>query len=120
MSEPLTYAQAVEAARTITNQIRAAEQKLRAQITEAADAEGVYRKQLALASRKARETGATVAEAETQARAQTAPLARDRDVAQGSVRACLEELEDRRGERATLHRLIDWSIAREKGGGGGQ
>jgi len=105
----LTYDQAVDAMRSITGQIRRLEQELAKAHEQAADAEGAYRSQFAYQLRQQREAGATVAEAEAYARADCAVLDRDRRRAEGAIREVLEKLEDRRGERHSLHRLVDWS-----------
>jgi chromosome segregation ATPase len=105
----LTYEKATEALRSITAQIRDLEKQLRTAIDERADAEGAYRSQYAYRLREHREAGSTVAEAEAYARADVVVLSRARDSSEYRIRELLERLEDRRGERHSLHRLIDWS-----------
>jgi chromosome segregation ATPase len=105
----LSYDQAVTALRSITDQIRRLEDELATAIEERANAEGAYRHTYAAKLRGHREAGTTVAEAEAYARADVAVLSRDRDRAEYRIRELLERLEDRRGERHSLHRLVDWS-----------
>jgi hypothetical protein len=45
----------------------------------------------------------------TQARSELFQLSKERDIAAGRARKALEVLEDRRGERVSLHKLVDWS-----------
>ena len=106
----LTYDKAVEAARSITAQIRRVEDEIGQAMGEHADAEGAYRAMFGNKLREHREAGATVAESEAYARAACAVLDRDRIKAEHRVRELLERLEDRRGERHSLHRLMDWSM----------
>jgi len=106
----LSYEKAVDAARSITAQIRRLEDEIAVAMTEHAEAEAGYRAQYAHKLREHREAGATVAESEAFAHAACAVLNRDRIKAEHRVRELLERLEDRRGERHSLHRLIDWSM----------
>jgi hypothetical protein len=105
----LTYPQAVEAARKLSATIRDTERRLTQAMDDHADAEAAYRAQYAHKLREQRQDGVTVAEAEAYARAACALLDRDRIRTEHRVREILEQLEDRRGERHSLHRLIDWS-----------
>lgn len=87
--------------------IRALEADLEKRGEEAAEAEGAYRSQLAYRYRQHRDAGEPATAAETYARADVVVLSRDRDKSAHDVRVLLEKLENRRGERASLHRLID-------------
>jgi hypothetical protein len=111
----LSYEKAVEAARSITGQIRRLEDEITQAMSEHADAEAGFRAQYALKLREHRETGATVAESEAFAHAACAVLNRDRIKAEHRVRDLLERLEDRRGERHSLHRLMDWAMPSRPG-----
>jgi hypothetical protein len=108
----LTYDQAAAAVRKLGQQLRALEAELDKVGSEHADAEGAYRVLFANAMRRHRKDGATVAEAEAFAKADAASLARARDRSESRIRELLEQLEDRRGERHSLHRLMDWSMTR--------
>jgi hypothetical protein len=55
-------------------------------------------------------TNGTAKEREDAVNDTTAPARYDRDVADGIVRAALERLAEVDGERASLHRLCDWSM----------
>lgn len=112
----LSYAQAVEAARNLTGTIRRLEGELRGAMGAHADAEGAFHAQYAHKLREHREAGATVEEAKAYARAACAVLDRDRIAAEHRIRETLEKLEDRRGERHSLHRLMDWSRGAPPGG----
>jgi hypothetical protein len=109
----LSYQQAVDAARNLTATIRRLEGELGQAMNVHADAAGAFHAQFAHNLREQREAGATVEEAKAYARAQCAVLDRDRIRAEWKVKELLEKLEDRRGERHSLHRLIDWSMGRQ-------
>lgn len=111
----LTYEKAVEAARSMSTTIRALEGELSKAMDEHADAEAGYRAQYAFKLRANREAGATVAEAEAYAKAECAVFEQARIRANHRVSEVLEKLEDRRGERHSLHRLIDWSMPARPG-----
>ena len=87
--------------------IRRMEERLMEEGTEAADAEAAYRAQYAHHLRQQREQGTTVAEAEAYARAAVVVLSQDRDVKAHRVKVTFEEIQDRRDERVSLHRLMD-------------
>lgn len=107
MSETPDLAALIEGTRAISRVIRDLEDKLHTAGETHADAEGAYRAQYGHKLRENRTNGATVAEAEAYARAACAVLERDRIKADHDFREILERLEDRRGERASLNRLID-------------
>jgi len=109
MREPMSYAQAEERLTAIALKIRDAEKDLDAKIEAAADAEAAYRRAVAGKLDEHREAGLSVEHALARARADVFLLSRERDAAQGAVRAAHEVLEDRRGERESLHRLVAWS-----------
>lgn len=111
---PLTYGQAIGQLQDITRQARAAEDDYRVAVELAADAENVYRHEFAVAFRRLRGEGHAVAESETLARAECAVVRRDRDVAAGGVRLALERIENRRGERASWHRIVEWSQQKDR------
>jgi outer membrane protein TolC len=108
-SAPMTYGQAEHRLTEMAKRIRAAEGELDRAYDDAADAESVYRRALADALDRFREEGLAVEHAQMRARAECFVLSGDRDKANGRVRRCLEVLEDRRGERESLHRLVAWS-----------
>jgi chromosome segregation ATPase len=107
--QPMDYAEAERRMQDMAQRIRSAERDYDRAIEEAADAEAIYRKSLAERFRALREGGAAVEAAMTQARGECFNLSRERDIAVGRVRKTLEALEDRRGDRASLHKLVDWS-----------
>lgn len=109
----LTFDEARRALRAMTQAIRDAEAEYKHATETAADAEAIYRAQLGQAFRAAREAGEPVGAADTIAREQTAPHVRDRDATAGYVKVCHEVLEDRRDDRRSLWRLIEWSARRE-------
>ena len=102
-----TLPQLIEFVRALNRVIRGLEEQLATAGDEHADAEGAYRAQYAFKLRQHRQDNATVAEAEAYARAEVAVLDSARILADHRVRRLLETLEDRRGERASLNRLID-------------
>jgi len=91
--------------------IRGLEEDLASKLTERADGEATVRSQFAYRYRLARDEGLSVADSETRARAETVVLSNERDKADGAVTVILAKLEDRRGERHSLHRLIDLRAA---------
>lgn len=109
LRDPLSMDEAREAMIAAGRNLRNAEERHRHALERAADAEAAYRAGVAQAYTTLRADGKGAGEADTLAKGQCAPLSRERDIAQGLVRACLEELENRRGDRASLHRLVEWS-----------
>jgi hypothetical protein len=108
---PMSYAQAEVRMTEMAKRIRAIEVEYGQAMDEAADAEALYRKSLADKYRSYRDAGKTVDESNTLARGDCWNLSRERDRAMGAARRRVEELEDRRGERVSLHRLVEWSTA---------
>lgn len=107
--QPMTYRQAEERMQGKAREIRNAEKKCDEASEDAAAAEAVYRKALGEVVKGLRDKGTAVEAAQTQARSELFRLSRERDIAIGRVRLAYERLEDRRGERASLHKLVDWS-----------
>lgn len=109
--EPYTYEQAKRAVLQATRERRDAERELRAAVTEKGDAEADYRRKLASHLLIAKsEHGATVAEAAAKGVEEVAEAKRRAVVAEGLVRAALERLRLCSEDRASLHRLIEWSM----------
>lgn len=109
--EPMTYEQTATLLRESGQRIRAVEEDYKHATEDAADAEALYRKSLGDAFERYRKDGKGVEESMTLARRDTFQLAKERDRAAGKARYQLERLEDRRGERASAHRLAEWSGA---------
>jgi len=93
--------------RELNRAIRALETELARAGETAADAEAVYRQSLAEAIKRLRSEGRSATESDSVARGEVAALSRDRDLWGYRVRLLYERIEDRRGERASLHRLLD-------------
>jgi hypothetical protein len=110
---PMTYQRAEERMYALGQRIRAKETDYENAANDYADAEALYRKQLGERFGKYRGDGMAVEAAMTQARADCWNLSRERDRALAKSRKRLEELEDRRGDRVSLHRLVEWSTALE-------
>jgi chromosome segregation ATPase len=108
-AEPMSYADAERRMGAMAQSIRAAEKALETASEDAANAEAVYRKNLGEKFAALRSEGAAVEAAMTQARSELFQLSKERDIAAGRARKALEVLEDRRGERVSLHKLVDWS-----------
>jgi hypothetical protein len=106
----LTFQQARDLLRDATRDVIDAEKAYQTAVNEAADAEGIYRLELAQAFAAERNDGAAVAEAETKARASVVVHARQRDVTAGLLRLAGERLENTRDTRRSLWRLIEWSM----------
>lgn len=109
--KPMTYAESATALRDSSQRIRAVEETYKRAIEDASVAEALYRRTLGEKFGEYREKGMAVEAAMTQARADCWNLSRERDLANGTVRYELERLEDRRGDRASLHKLVEWSAA---------
>ena len=109
MHEPMSYAECEQRMQTMAQRIRDAEKALGTASEDAANAEAVYRKSLGERFAALRSEGVAVEAAKIQAHGELFNLSRERDIAAGRVRKALEVLEDRRGERASLHKLVDWS-----------
>jgi hypothetical protein len=106
--QPLDQDDARQALRMVAEQRHQARDWYQRAIEQRADMERVYRK--ARAAAWARHTDGTAKEREDQVNDVTADARYERDVADGIVRAALERLAEVDGERASLHRLIDWSM----------
>src|SRR5688572_26586844 len=106
LEDPFDEHDARPALQNISRKIRAAEEWHQECVQRAADAEEAYRKGLAQAFVTRRSEGRGAGEAEILAKGDVAHLSKARDVASGMVKASLEVLENRRGDRASLHRLV--------------
>lgn len=78
-------------------------------VERSADAEAVYRAQLAEKFGGYRSQGKAVEESTTFARRDVGVLGRERDYAAGLMRLRLEQLEDARDSRRSVWRLIEWA-----------
>lgn len=107
--QPMSFGEAEERLQNMARRIRAAEDDLDRANEDAANAEAIYRKALGERFGELRRDGAAVEAAMTQARGELYTLSRERDIAAGKARKAHEVLEDRRGDRASLHKLVDWS-----------
>lgn len=106
---PMSYADAERRMGAMAQAIRAAEKALETASEDAANAEAIYRQALGSRFKALREEGVAVEAAKIQAHGELFQLSNERDIAAGRARKALEVLEDRRGERASLHKLVDWS-----------
>jgi hypothetical protein len=96
------------AARTLAEQRKEARRFLEQRIERAADAKREYRKALAQAFVTA--DGSTAAQREANAKEVAADMEYQRDLAEGMVKVAHEKLAEIDGERASLHRLLEWSM----------
>lgn len=103
----LTIDQLRQQLRTLTVEIRTAEDTYKNALENSADAEAAYRAALAGAYKKYRLDGAGVSESETLARGDVVLASRERDSAAGKVKHAAEVLENRRDDRRQLWRLVD-------------
>lgn len=102
-----------ERLRDATRVIITAEDAYKKAIERSADAEAVYRNQLANHYQRHRKEGGAVQESELLAKADAATLSRERDYAAGVVKLCAEQLEDARDSRRSLWRLVEWQRDRD-------
>lgn len=105
----MTYDEARTNLRQATQAIIGLEHAYEMAVERSADAEAVYRAQLAAKLQAHREGGKAVQEADTLARADVATLSRERDYAAGMLKLAHEKLDDARDSRRSLWRLIEWS-----------
>lgn len=104
----VSYQQAQEGLHDIAQRRRAARTELAAAHQALADTEAAYRRARAQAYGSVQ--GPTAQAREAIVDAQTSGERRARDIAKGRIdvaRAALDEID---GERASLHRLIEWSM----------
>jgi hypothetical protein len=82
-------------------------------VARKADAEAVYRRQVAGKFKGYRDAGKAVEESNTMARADVALLSRERDYAADMAKLAAEEIEDARDSRRSLWRLVEWARDRD-------
>jgi hypothetical protein len=109
----MSYADAALAVDSLKDELRALEDEHRTAGDDAAAAEADYRRQLAERYWFHRNTGEhSQGDAEQYARGDVIEASYARDRARARAENLAERLEDRRRELASLHRLIEWSQAR--------
>jgi hypothetical protein len=108
LRDPLSIDDARDSLRAVADLRRHAEAELRAQVERSATAEADYRR--ALATAFVTVEGGTAAEREARPRAAVADLSYQRDLQAGLVKACLERIQGLDGERASIHRLVEYSM----------
>lgn len=109
----MNYDDAREKLTKATRTILDAEAAYELAVETGADAEAVYRRELADAFKGFRDDGEPVEAARIRAHGVTAPQKRDAIAAAGMVKVAAERLEDARDSRRSLWRLIEWASARE-------
>jgi hypothetical protein len=102
-----------ERLRDATRAITTAEDAYKQAIERSADAEAVYRAEVAKAFGMHRADGKAVEESTTLARRDTAVLGRERDFAAGMVKLRADQLENARDSRRSLWRLVEWQRDRD-------
>jgi hypothetical protein len=107
--EPLSYQQAQHAMSKIASQIRDAEARHREQIEKAGEALAEHKKALHSAALRFRAEGKGATESEFLAKTSVGDYEARAFVEAQMVKAVADELENRRGDRASLHRLVEWS-----------
>lgn len=117
-ADPLDYEDARQALKTSATIIRACETDIDEQIQRAANASAEYNAQLArkvitLRTNHAegeKAMGATEAELRAKGSAELSAYATAKDIEEGRVKLAFAKLENRRGDRASLHKIVDWSM----------
>ena len=109
LNEPLDYEDARQALKAAAQRIRDAEELLEQRFESKALAERDYRRKLSERLVHHRSEGKGAGESEVLAKGDVADLSHARDLADGMVRVAHEILEDRRGDRASLHKICEWS-----------
>jgi hypothetical protein len=117
---PMKYADASDRLTRVTKMLRELEREHANAIVAAAESEAVYRHEVGTAIAKYRDQGLAVDDANARARADCFVLSKERDSAAGKVRTVLEKLENRRGERESLNRLVAWSHSLDIRDGGSE
>jgi hypothetical protein len=107
LERPLDLDDARQAARVLAENRKVARQEFEAAVIRAAEAKREYRKGLAIAFVSAE--GDTAAMREADAKQRAADLEKTRDVMEGMVKVAQEKLAEIDGERASFHRLLEWS-----------
>jgi hypothetical protein len=109
--EPMDYVAAISVHRTEADLQHAAENFLSEKHKDAANAERLYREQLALEITRQRSKGEASSTARDLARGQPqiAKLAYDRDVAEGMVDAAQQSIYRHTANRRDLLQFIEWS-----------
>lgn len=120
LGDPLDYADAREGLRDLARRRRAARAQRERAHADLAEAEREYRKAKAQAYVvvKASETEGqklTAGERDTRVEEATADLHFARNIAQGMLKSAEELLDEVDAERASLHRLMDWSMKEPAG-----
>lgn len=105
----MTFDEAREGLRRATLAVRDAEGEYKEAVDDAANSEAVYRAKLAEAMKGHRAAGMAVSEAEVASRADVIVYSRERDVMAGRVKLAAEVIENRRDDRRSLWRLVEWS-----------
>lgn len=109
---PLDYAQAQEGGRKIAQARRARTDDLREAIIKAAESEIAYQKALSRRMIELRDAGvaATVCKDQAKGEDAIADLGRARAIDAGMVLVQQSRIQEVEGERATFHRLVEWSM----------
>jgi hypoxanthine phosphoribosyltransferase len=107
-SQPLDFDDARTALRAVAEHRRQAREWKQRSMAEEAEKERTYRKLRAEAWLKAPES--TAKEREDWVNSETRDARYERDIASRLVKAADERLSEVDAERASLHRLIDWSM----------
>jgi hypothetical protein len=114
LDEPYEFEQALEiddarrGLHLLAEQRRQARDWLQRAIKSKAEKEKEYRRERARCW--ARNTEGTAKEREDKVNDETAQFRYERDIAEGIVLAAKERLEEIDAERASMHRLVDWSM----------
>jgi len=109
VTDPLSFDEAEQRLDEARHAINAAHWACEVAGEHAADAEAVYRSELAKAFKGYRSAGKGVEESMTLARADAAQRSRERDDAAHALKLAFEKLEDARDDRRSLWRLVEWS-----------
>lgn len=114
-TEPYDFAQAKRVAAKLSRERRAAERDLADRVKKHAAAEAAYRAELREQIVKDKSAHGSTAGLEMARGAKgVVDLREARDVAAGMVKAAEIKLRGCEGDRATFHRLVEWSTQRER------
>lgn len=108
LTEPLDFEDAREAMKALAEQRKKTRGEFEQATGRLVDAEREYRKGRALARVKCE--GSTAADRKDEIDAATADLRHVRDGAEWAVKICQEKLQEIDAQRASVHRLVEWSM----------
>ena len=110
LEHPLEIDDARRAGHRMSQLRQQAEKDYTAALIDKAETEATYRKALSEAFVRLRDAGVAGGAAEIQAKGDVVQSSKERDIAEGMAKAAEQRLKSLAEDRATLHRLVEWSM----------